>query len=139
DPARARPARSRWPHSRAAGAGGVVSSSWRRRERGDGRARARCSAGGPVQPDGTGRPDGAHSLSDDQPPPQMDRKSSGISESTDREPKELDADAFSALFRDACRKCFSRPLDAPITETESHRLSVEIAESTGLEIGWKSL
>jgi len=69
----------------------------------------------------------------------MDRKSSGISESTDREPKELDADAFSALFRDACRKCFSRPLAAPLTETESHRLSVEIAESTGLEIGWKSL
>jgi hypothetical protein len=69
----------------------------------------------------------------------MDRKSGGISQSTEREIKELDARAFEALFRDACRKCFSSALIAPLTETESHRLSVEIAESTGLEIGWKSL
>jgi len=67
----------------------------------------------------------------------MDRKSGGISQSTERELRELDAHAFEALFRDACRKCFSVALTAPLTETESHRLSVEIAESTGLEIGWE--
>ena len=69
----------------------------------------------------------------------MDRKSGGISESTERELRELDAHAFEALFRDACRKCFASASTVPLTETESHRLSVEIAESTGLEIGWKSL
>src|SRR6476469_3069846 len=69
----------------------------------------------------------------------MDRKSDGIIESTDREPRESDADAFAKLFRDAYRKCFASAFTAPLTETESHRLSVEIAESTGLEIGWKSL
>ena len=69
----------------------------------------------------------------------MDRKSDGIIESTDREPRESDADAFARLFRDAYRKCFASAFTAPLTETESHRLSVEIAESTGLEIGWKSL
>ncbi|MBW8770757.1 MAG: hypothetical protein JF589_13460 [Gemmatimonadetes bacterium] len=69
----------------------------------------------------------------------MDRKSDGIVESTDRDPKESDAEAFARLFRDAYRKCFASPFTTPLTETESHRLSVEIAESTGLEIGWKSL
>ncbi len=69
----------------------------------------------------------------------MDRKSDGIIESTDRDPRESDADTFARLFREAYRKCFASPLTAPLTETESHRLSVEIAESTGLEIGWKSL
>ena len=57
----------------------------------------------------------------------------------EREAEESDATAFARLFRDAYRKCFSAELTAPITESESHRLSVEIAESTGLEIGWKSL
>ena len=65
----------------------------------------------------------------------MDRKSGGIVEPT----KDADADAFAKLFRDAYRKCFASAFTAPLTETESHRLSVEIAESTGLEIGWKSL
>src|SRR4051812_45108670 len=69
----------------------------------------------------------------------MDRKSDGIVESTDRDPKESDAEAFARLFRDAYRKCFASPFTTPLTETESHRLSVEIAESTGLEIGWKTL
>lgn len=59
--------------------------------------------------------------------------------STEREPKDVDANAFARLFRDAYRKCFAAELTAPLTETESHRLSVDIAESTGLEIGWKSL
>lgn len=69
----------------------------------------------------------------------MDRKSGGISETTDRDPGASDADAFASLFRDAYRKCFASAFTAPLTETESHRFSVEIAESTGLEIGWKSL
>jgi hypothetical protein len=69
----------------------------------------------------------------------MDRKSGGIRETTDSDPREADAEAFATLFRDAYRKCFSSAFTAPLTETESHRLSVEIAESTGLEIGWKSL
>lgn len=69
----------------------------------------------------------------------MDRKSDGIIESTDRDPRESDADTFARLFREAYRKCFASAFIAPLTETESHRLSVEIAESTGLEIGWKSL
>ena len=69
----------------------------------------------------------------------MDRKSDGIIEAMDRGAKESDADAFARLFRDAYRKCFASPFTAPLTETESHRLSVEIAESTGLEIGWKTL
>jgi hypothetical protein len=78
-------------------------------------------------------------LIDNEPSPQMDRKSGGIGETTDRDPEESDADAFATLFRDAYRKCFSSAFTAPLTETESHRLSVEIAECTGLEIGWKSL
>jgi len=69
----------------------------------------------------------------------MQRNSGGNPESTDRDAEESDATAFATLFRDAYRKCFSAELTAPITESESHRLSVEIAESTGLEIGWKSL
>jgi hypothetical protein len=76
---------------------------------------------------------------DGERPPQMDRKSSGNLESTDPDPKESDSDAFAKLFRDAYQKCFSSGFTAPLTESESHRLSVEIAESTGLEIGWKSL
>jgi hypothetical protein len=69
----------------------------------------------------------------------MDRKPDGIVASTDREPKESDAAAFATLFAEAYRRCFASAFTAPLTETESHRLSVEIAESTGLEIGWKSL
>ena len=72
-------------------------------------------------------------------PPQMQRKSGGIPESSEREPRESDAQAFARLFHDAYRKCFSIPFTAPLTESESHHLSVDIAESTGLEIGWKSL
>ena len=76
---------------------------------------------------------------DGERPPQMRRKSAGNPGSAEREPSESDAGAFASLFRDAYRRCFSADLVAPLTETESHRLSVEIAESTGLEIGWKSL
>src|SRR5215213_9142806 len=76
----------------------------------------------------------AHTSVDGEPPPQMQRKSGGISESTEREPGTTDSDAFARLFRDAYRRCFSTELAAPLTESESHRFSVEIAESTGLEI-----
>ncbi|MEO8624455.1 MAG: hypothetical protein ABI625_25465, partial [bacterium] len=69
----------------------------------------------------------------------MGRKPDGISEEADRAPREFDLQAFTSLFRDAYQKCFSTAFTAPLTESESHRLSVEIAESTGLEIGWKSL
>jgi hypothetical protein len=69
----------------------------------------------------------------------MDRKLGGIGETTDRDPRESDAGAFASLFREAYRKCFASEFTAPLTETDGHRFSVEIAESTGLEIGWKSL
>jgi len=69
----------------------------------------------------------------------MPRKSGGISGSTEREPAAAEPDAFAQLFGDAYRRCFSTAFAAPLTEPESHRFSVEIAESTGLEIGWKSL
>jgi len=45
----------------------------------------------------------------------MDRKSDGIIESTDRDPRESDADTFARLFREAYRKCFASPLTAPLT------------------------
>ena len=57
----------------------------------------------------------------------------------EREPSASDSDAFARLFDDAYRRCFSTAFLAPLTESESHRFSVEIGESTGLEIGWKSL
>ena len=69
----------------------------------------------------------------------MHRKPDGNSASTAPESEESDANAFARLFADAHRRCFSAELSAPLTESESHRLSVEIEESTGLEIGWKSL
>ncbi|MEP7001738.1 MAG: hypothetical protein ABI969_14725, partial [bacterium] len=78
-------------------------------------------------------------MTDGELPPQMGRKPDGISEEADRAPRESDLHAFASLFRDAYRKCFSAAFAAPLTESESHRLSVEIAEGTGLEIGWKSL
>jgi len=72
-------------------------------------------------------------------PPQMQRKSGGIRETAAGASRERDAQAFEQLFHDAYRKCFSVPFVAPLTEPESHRFSVDIEESTGLEIGWKSL
>ena len=72
-------------------------------------------------------------------PPQTRRNSGGNSEASEREARESDPKAFARLFGDAYRRCFSRPFTAPLTESESHRFSVEIAESTGLELGWKSL
>ena len=76
---------------------------------------------------------------DGDPPPQIRRKAAGNSPATDSESPESETGAFAELFRDAYRKCFSAAFAAPLTEPESLRLSVEIEESTGLEIGWKSL
>ena len=81
----------------------------------------------------------AYPLTDGERPPQMRRKPDGIAESAEREPSESENPAFARLFEDAYRRCFSTAFTAPLTESESHRFSVEIAESTGLEIGWKSL
>jgi hypothetical protein len=69
----------------------------------------------------------------------MQRKPAGNSAFTEHQPSDDDVFAFRRLFADAYRRCFSAELSAPLTESESHRLSVDIAESTGLEIGWKSL
>jgi hypothetical protein len=72
-------------------------------------------------------------------PPQMQRKSAGNAEPTAPQPYDPRATAFGSVFLDACRKCFAAECSAPLTESESHRLSVDIAEATGLEIGWKTL
>ena len=72
-------------------------------------------------------------------PPQVRRKPGGIPESGERETRESDFQAFARLFEQAYQKCFSTAFTAPLTESESHQFSVEITESTGLEIGWKSL
>jgi hypothetical protein len=48
-------------------------------------------------------------------------------------------EVFTGLFREACEKCFSRPLSEPLKEPEAKRLSDEIFEKTGLVIGWKSI
>ncbi|HMH24779.1 MAG TPA: hypothetical protein VK563_23550 [Puia sp.] len=47
--------------------------------------------------------------------------------------------AFSALFKEACLKCFGYPLKEPLTETESKLFYNEIFEHTGLTVGWKSI
>lgn len=46
---------------------------------------------------------------------------------------------FATLFREACEKCFSRPLTEALKEPDARRLSEEILEQTGLVIGWKSI
>lgn len=69
----------------------------------------------------------------------MQRKSAGNAEPTEAQRWGPQASAFASVFLDACRKCFSAERSAPLTESESHRLSVDIAETTGLEIGWKTL
>jgi hypothetical protein len=72
-------------------------------------------------------------------PPQLRRKQDGIPQPAEREPVESDPQAFARLFQQAHQKCFSTLFTAPLTESESHHFSVEIEESTGLEVGWKSL
>jgi len=53
--------------------------------------------------------------------------------------KEMDALAFSSLFKEACLKCFGYPLQTPLTETESKLFYTEVLDQTGLIIGWKSI
>jgi hypothetical protein len=48
-------------------------------------------------------------------------------------------EVFTSLFREACEKCFSRPLSEALKEPDAKRLSDEILEKTGLVIGWKSI
>jgi len=52
---------------------------------------------------------------------------------------DLDASAFAALFREACRKCFGHPVKSLLSETESKLFSGKIFEQTGLVIGAKSI
>ncbi len=52
---------------------------------------------------------------------------------------DLDAAAFTQLFKDAYEKCFGYPLNAPVTETESKLLSNQVLDETGLVIGFKSV
>ena len=52
---------------------------------------------------------------------------------------DLDDSAFTALFREACQKCFGIPLKEPLSETESKLFSGKIFDQTGLVIGPKSI
>jgi len=52
---------------------------------------------------------------------------------------ELDAAAFTTLFKEAFQKCFGHPMSAPLTETESKLFSGKIFDQTGLVIGPKSI
>lgn len=52
---------------------------------------------------------------------------------------DLDAAAFTALFKEAFQKCFGYPLTGPLTETESKLFSGKIFDQTGLVIGAKSI
>jgi len=52
---------------------------------------------------------------------------------------DLDTSAFSALFKEACEKCFGHPLANPLTETESKLFANKILDKTGLVIGAKSI
>ena len=53
--------------------------------------------------------------------------------------KDLNAEAFIGLFKDAYRKCFGFPLTNPLSETESRHFANKIFEDTGLVIGAKSI
>lgn len=50
-----------------------------------------------------------------------------------------DKEIFTHLFREACEKCFAKPLTEGLTEPDAKRLSDEILDKTGLVIGWKSV
>lgn len=52
---------------------------------------------------------------------------------------DLDTSAFSALFREACQKCFGHPVADALSETESKLFSNKIFDQTGLVIGAKSI
>jgi hypothetical protein len=52
---------------------------------------------------------------------------------------DLDTSAFSALFKEAYKKCFGHPITNPLTETESKLFANKIFDQTGLVIGPKSI
>ena len=52
---------------------------------------------------------------------------------------DLDALAFSALFKEAYQKCFGHAINESLSETESKLFSNEIFDQTGLVIGPKSI
>ena len=52
---------------------------------------------------------------------------------------DLDATAFTALYKDAFQKCFGHPVEEPLSETESKLFSNKIFDQTGLVIGPKSI
>jgi hypothetical protein len=52
---------------------------------------------------------------------------------------DLDTSIFSALFKEACKKCFGNEPDSPLSETESKLFASKIFDETGLVIGAKSI
>lgn len=52
---------------------------------------------------------------------------------------DIDLGAFSALFQEACFKCFGHAVVSPLTETEAKLFYNKVFEATGLVIGWKSI
>jgi len=52
---------------------------------------------------------------------------------------DLDTQAFTALFRDAYKKCFGYYPHRTLSETESKLFYNKIFDQTGLVVGWKSL
>ena len=52
---------------------------------------------------------------------------------------EVDLGAFTAMFQDACLKCYGHAVREPLTETESRLLYNKIFDDTGLVVGWKSI
>lgn len=52
---------------------------------------------------------------------------------------DIDLGAFSALFQEACVRCFGHAVTAPLTETDAKLFSTKVFDVTGLVIGWKSI
>ncbi len=53
--------------------------------------------------------------------------------------EEPDLGIFCQLYRDAAERCFSKPLNQPLTETESKLFYQQVLDMTGLTVGWRSL
>jgi hypothetical protein len=51
----------------------------------------------------------------------------------------IDLGAFSALFQEACVRCFGHAVTAPLTETEAKLFYTKVFDATGLVVGWKSI
>src|ERR1700761_476411 len=52
---------------------------------------------------------------------------------------EIDLGAFSALFKEACVRCFGHAVREPLTETDAKLFYTKVFEATGLVIGAKSI